>query len=199
MKTIVITVLIVLSFLFYESYNFWKRQKALGYLQVFPAITRTQETGCTYNGSLPDPECTPGAVFRHITPREMCVSGYARTMRDVSNKLKEEVYVDYGITEHKPGDYEVDHLVSLQLGGSNEISNLWPQPVIPHPGFREKHRVDTILHDAVCAGELPLAEAQWRSASNWVKVLSEDSESIDAFVADILRLIQEIPLRLLKG
>jgi hypothetical protein len=108
-------------------------------------------------------------------------------MRDVSNSLKEEVYKAYGVTEHKAGDYEIDHLVSLQLGGSNDIANLWPQPVVPHPGFREKHKVDTLLHDAVCAGQLPLAEAQWRSAHNWVKVLSEDSESIDAFVSDFFQ------------
>jgi hypothetical protein len=38
--------------------------------------------------------------------------------------MKREVYGEYGVTSHGLGDYEVDHLIALELGGSNSIKNL---------------------------------------------------------------------------
>jgi hypothetical protein len=41
--------------------------------------------------------------------------------------MKREVYQEYGITSHEPADYEVDNLISLELGGPNSLKNLWPE------------------------------------------------------------------------
>jgi hypothetical protein len=41
--------------------------------------------------------------------------------------VKRKVYAEYGITHHEPSEFEVDHLISLELGGSNSIRNLWPE------------------------------------------------------------------------
>jgi hypothetical protein len=57
----------------------------------------------------------------------VCVPGYAKKVRAVPAWLKRQAYAEYGITEYKTGDYEVDHLIPLSLGGSNSIRNLWPQ------------------------------------------------------------------------
>jgi hypothetical protein len=46
-------------------------------------------------------------------------------MRDVPAETKRQVYREYGITSHGPGDYEIDHLISLELGGSNSINTFY--------------------------------------------------------------------------
>ncbi len=84
--------------------------------------------------------------------------------------LKNKVYEEYGITHHALGQYEVDHLVSLQLGGSNDIANLWPEAASPKPGFHEKDSVENYLHDQVCSGAISLKEAQIEIATNWLVV-----------------------------
>jgi len=53
------------------------------------------------------------------------------------------VYAEYGIVERSPGEYEVDHDVPLELGGSNDIANLWPEAAAPPPGFTRRTRLKT--------------------------------------------------------
>lgn len=45
----------------------------------------------------------------------------------MTSEVKHEVFAEYGITEHLPGEYEVDHLIPLSIGSSNSIKNLWPE------------------------------------------------------------------------
>jgi hypothetical protein len=62
------------------------------------------------------------------------------------------------------------YLISLQLGGSNSIRNLWPQSFVTQPlNATVKDRVENKLHELVCAGKLPLQQAQQEIASNWVE------------------------------
>jgi hypothetical protein len=91
-------------------------------------------------------------------------------VRDVTEEEKNQVYAEYGITSHRTGEYEVDHLVSLELGGSNDIANLWPEAASPRPGFHEKDQVENFLHDQVCSGAMPLTQAQEQIATNWLAV-----------------------------
>jgi hypothetical protein len=66
------------------------------------------------------------------------------------------VYREYGIASHSRGQYEVDHLISLELGGSNALMNLWPEAALPRPGFHEKDRLENYLHKRICAHTLSL-------------------------------------------
>jgi hypothetical protein len=91
-------------------------------------------------------------------------------VRNVTTSTKNMVYTEYGITHHTTGEYEVDHLVSLELGGSNDISNLWPEAASPRPGFHEKDKVENYLHAQVCSGAISLARAQLEIAGNWLDV-----------------------------
>ena len=71
-------------------------------------------------------------------------------------------------------DYEEDHLISLELGGSpTSTDNLWPEPYvasIPDGGARNKDKVENYLHDQVCSGKITLQEAQHEIVSDWYKV-----------------------------
>lgn len=131
---------------------------------------QTKKSGCQVNGAFQDSACTPGAILSTGTKEAICVSGYARTVRNVPESEKIQVYDEYGITHHTAGQYEVDHLVSLELGGSNDISNLWPEAASPTPGFHEKDKVENYLHNQVCNGSISLQQAQTEIATNWLNV-----------------------------
>lgn len=131
---------------------------------------RTKTSGCKIDGAEPDHACTPGTIFVDATAEQICVSGYSARVRDVSALEKQQVYESYGIGSHAVGSYEVDHLISLELGGSNDIANLWPEAAEPRPGFHEKDKVENYLHAAVCRGEMTLAEAQRMIAEQWSAV-----------------------------
>ncbi len=117
---------------------------------------------------LPDAELTPGDTFPGVTAAEVCTPGWSREHRHVTEAMRDRVYAEYGRTRG-PGCCEVDHLVPLELGGSNDFGNLWPQPDDPRPGDAEKDGLENELHRLVCAGKMPLADAQKCIASNWVE------------------------------
>jgi hypothetical protein len=60
---------------------------------------------------------------------------------------------------------EIDHIVSLELGGSNAIANLFPER-----GYQVKDRLENKLHDLVCAGRMTLRAAQVGIATDWKKL-----------------------------
>lgn len=134
---------------------------------------RTKTSGCVSTNGLPDPDCTPGAIFPAATVDQICQSGYSSTVRNVPQSTKDEVFAEYGIASHAPGEYEVDHLISLELGGSNSIANLWPQPANPTPGFHQKDQAENYLHDQVCSGRIPLEQAQIQIATNWLAIYKQ--------------------------
>lgn len=134
---------------------------------------RTKTSGCVAHEALPDSACTPGDIFPNATKAQICVPGYSKSVRNVTTSEKDAVYAEYGITSHVSGEYEVDHLVSLELGGSNDISNLWPEAAAPKPGFHEKDSVENYLHEQVCSGALSLQQAQQLIATNWLTAYAQ--------------------------
>ncbi len=131
---------------------------------------RTKQSGCHVNGPLPDRRCSPGAIYADATLGMICRPGYSKRVRNVPESEKAAVYAEYGIPrDHYGRPYEVDHIVSLELGGSNDISNLYPEAAAdPSPGFHVKDRLENRLHELVCAGKLKLAAVQREIARNWV-------------------------------
>ena len=137
---------------------------------------QTKTSGCVSANALPDAACTPGAIFPDATKEQICKTGYSSQVRNVPESEKDEVYAEYGIKSYKAGQYEVDHLISLELGGSNEIANLWPEPAEPRPGFHEKDKVENYIHDQVCSGAISLQQAQAEIAGNWMAIYQRMSK-----------------------
>src|ERR1700724_2344572 len=96
--------------------------RAVVFLLVFAQVALAQQP----TPIVPDPKLTPGDAFA-ATIQDLCVPGYTKKVRNVPAEMKREVYEEYGVTSHDPGDYEVDHLLPLELRGSNSINNLWPE------------------------------------------------------------------------
>ena len=117
---------------------------------------------------IPDSTRTPGDVLE-VTSADICVPGYSKKVRDVPAAVKRRAYAMYDVRTHQPGEYEIDHLISLQLGGSNSIRNLWPQSFRTHPwNAYVKDALEVELHRRVCAGTMALSFAQHVIAHNWV-------------------------------
>lgn len=146
-----------------------------------PAAAATPATGVLRTG-LPNRILTPGALNPAVTPatihRTICVSGWTATIRPPSTyttRLKGTQLVTYGFVDRAFGDYEEDHLISLELGGDPlSTANLWPEPHhirianAIDVGSYSKDAFENYLRREVCAGRMSLTTAQRRIAVNWV-------------------------------
>lgn len=125
-------------------------------------------TGKVY---LPDHTATPGAVDPTLTVAKLCNKAFhTASARHVTRSEKVQACRAYGQLTGCPGHgYELDHLISIELGGSNNIKNLWPQPVdAPGTvGYHTKDVVENRAHAAVCSGRLTLKQAQQGISGNW--------------------------------
>ncbi len=132
-----------------------------------PSVSGAPPRDPSHSAHLPDPSLTPGDTL-NVTASDICVSGYSAKVRDVPQSGKDQAYAEYGITAHAPGSYEVDHLISLELGGSNSIKNLWPEPYFGDWNAHVKDKLENKLHDLICSGQLDLKSAQQQIATDWM-------------------------------
>lgn len=134
----------------------------------------SRKEGCTRRHNLPDPGCTPGTYYPKATKRVICRPGYAASVRNVPESRRLRVYRSYGRAVPYDGrNGELDHLVSLELGGSNSIANLFPQPAGGRWGSAAKDRLENAVHAEVCAGRMRLRAAQRAIARDWVALYRE--------------------------
>ena len=139
---------------------------------------------------LPDPKCTPGAFNPTLTAEVLRHPGF--TTRCVRNDAtteaqKHETYGAYAIEEPPRNEgqtqtCELDHLVSLELGGADTLDNIWPQcgpsnVELKERYFRQKDMVEDHLGELVKTGRMDLAEAQRGIASDWTQYLEAAKET----------------------
>jgi hypothetical protein len=123
---------------------------------------------------LPDPLLTPG-VTRALTLEQVCNTKWGKDARAVTEAMKRQVYKSYGMGPYKgacalsPRGCEVDHLISRELGGADDVKNLWPQPYGGEWSAVKKDQLENRLHKLVCAGTLTLDTAQQAISSNWIE------------------------------
>ena len=129
---------------------------------------RTRTSGCKLAAN-PDRRCSPGAYYRNLTRSVICSPTFrTSTYRNVPTAEKHADEQEYGLTPKPYGSsLEIDHIVSLELGGSNNLANLFPEDAGLGPGYRAKDRLENRLHDLVCSGKISLRSAQQQIAANW--------------------------------
>jgi hypothetical protein len=115
---------------------------------------------------LPDHQATPGAIASTDVV-VICQTGYPARARHVTAKTKRDVLQRYRMTPSATRAYEIDHVIPLALGGSNDISNLFPQPYFEHPGAHEKDWLEVELRRRVCRGQMAIHVAQECIRDNW--------------------------------
>ena len=132
---------------------------------------RTRTSGCKHS-ALPDRRCSPGAYYKRLTTGVICSSSFRTSaIRNVPQTEKFAVEREYRMAASYYGySIEIDHIVPLELGGSNSIANLFPEPGRGTANYHFKDRLENRLHDLVCSGSMSLPAARLGIARNWEKL-----------------------------
>lgn len=124
---------------------------------------------------LPDPKLTPGATDPLVTQENIqqtiCKPGWAKIQRkrDAEEAVKKQVFQEYGISWSRHADFEDDHLISIEIGGSpDSVKNQWPESYKTTPNAHNKDKLEDALHRLVCSGQVTLRNAQTGIAANWM-------------------------------
>lgn len=116
--------------------------------------------------TMPDPKLTPGAVLP-VTAAEVCAG--LEEPGTIPASVGRLVFDRYGIDRPKPRDYELDRLISVDLGGSDDPQNFWPQSYrVREWNAHVKDALEDRLHELVCSGQISLATAQREIATDWI-------------------------------
>jgi hypothetical protein len=113
---------------------------------------------------LPNPTLSPGVINPDVTQanigKTICVRGWTKTVRpptSYTSALKAQQMKEYHLPG-SPSDYQEDHLISLEMGGSpTDPRNLWPEP---YPRAGEVDKIENELNAEICSGQLTLAQAR---------------------------------------
>lgn len=92
------------------------------------------------------------------------------TIRDVSKATKNRIKVRDGFWSIYGGigSFEIDHRVSLWLGGSNSDSNLMLQPYFGQCNAHHKDKLEIRLHHMACSGLITINKAQDDIYYDWI-------------------------------
>jgi hypothetical protein len=144
----------------------------------FSHLTKKSRIFHQYRSICDSPFKTNGGIFRKrkyiqfgiYTASKPRLPYFGSAMKaNVPEKRKDSVYARYHIRHHVKGEYEIDHLIPLELGGSNEITNLWPQSYKTEPwNAHKKDRLENRLKRLVITRHLTLEQAQEVIRTNWI-------------------------------
>lgn len=153
-----------------------RKQFAFTNCYIVLALLALGSTADARDLTLPDPNLTPGVAVK-ISVKKLCSTKWGKDTRHVTAAMKAEVFARYDLTGNddpscKPDKsgrcFEIDHLISRELGGADDIDNLWPQPYFGEPwNAARKDRVENRLHKEVCAGRISLKKAQQEITSDY--------------------------------
>jgi hypothetical protein len=145
-------------------------------LAVFLLVRVTQQSESSHdrgtgapieNGALPVASLTPGATWS-LTVDELCAPA-GHEQRRVSDAIRVEVLRGYGMERVPPNEYELDYLITPELGGAASVENLWPQRYASRTwNAHVKDQLERLLPKLVCDGAISLQTAQQDIAVDWI-------------------------------
>ncbi len=116
----------------------------------------------------PKPNLTPG-VAHVIAASDICTGKHESGDYPIPGALQKKVFQEYGLANATPADYEIDYLITPELGGTTDVRNLWPEPYrLTEWNAYAKDALENLLHKKVCSGEIDLTTAQHEIATDWV-------------------------------
>jgi hypothetical protein len=127
---------------------------------------------------IPDLDKTPGAVRKGLTKQKICAIKWGKDERHVTAAMKRQAFENYGYSGYDdphcvPAGQrtcEIDHLISRELGGADEVSNLWPQAYGTSPWNAVlKDTLENRLNKEMCAGRITLTQARNMLVNDWRK------------------------------
>lgn len=134
-------------------------------------------------GDLPCVQTSHGCISTNPDVTEatlgqtICVTGYTKTVRPATsytNGVKKKLLREAGIDEAQIGQYELDHIIPLAVGGHpRKLSNLMLQGWDGEDGANKKDGLERKLQNMVCAAKIVLADAQYCIAEDWVACATE--------------------------
>jgi hypothetical protein len=139
----------------------------VAYRFISPATPTLRSSGGTAR-FVPDRRLTPG-VAQVMNPRDVCTTKYSDDTGVLPASVRQRVFQEYGLAGAQSNSYELDYLISPQLGGTNDIRNLWPEPASQTGwNLRAKDQLEDRLRQLVCQGNISLATAQHELATDWI-------------------------------
>lgn len=127
---------------------------------------RVADPGLAAAAPLPVPSLTPGAVTL-VSAAELCNGTHPSPV--VDDRVRLSVLHAYGMERVPADQYELDALITPELGGSTDARNLWPQRYSSTIwNARVKDELERLLPRLVCSGQLDLGVAQRDMATDWI-------------------------------
>jgi hypothetical protein len=126
---------------------------------------------------LPDAAKTPGLARTGLSQAKICATKWGRDERHVTAAVKTQVFALYGYSGYQDArcvsdahgkTCEIDHLISREVGGADDIKNLWPQAYGSTPwNAHLKDKLENHLNKEMCAGRITLQEARDSLLDDW--------------------------------
>jgi len=107
---------------------------------------------------LPNPKLTPGKIARRD-----------QDQHGVSVAMEQKVFKRYRIPWTRRAEFKIDHLIPVELGGADNVENLWPQNLRVKPyGAERKELLTRCLLLRIAEGRMTLAQAQTAMQEDWI-------------------------------
>jgi hypothetical protein len=117
---------------------------------------------------LPRGDLTPGASAP-VTLDDICGSGRPGRTQPIQTSVHQAIFARYGADYSRATEYELDYLITPELGGVADARNLWPQSFTRTPwNAYVKDELERFFHRRVCEGKIELTTAQREMASDWI-------------------------------